>query len=594
MFKKILSVILVFVMVASLFVSCGDQLHNEEPISVTLNADGLAGYTIVYSDENNDGKEKAAAEKIKDAIASTLSLNLTVSEDSTEGDKVIAIATSESVALPGKREYLRLKDSAVVFYNGKITLAAGSDDTLDSAADYFISMLTPAETSVTLQNGITVVDGTYPSGYVTIDGIDIERYDIVYPEGCDLLTYYTAAALADHLRDVYDIKLDVKSDREVETVFEILIGDTNRILDVDVNVELLENQYVLCKDEAKVVMLGNSYMIAGGASALINKYMASVSAGNDVDITTLPKTAQVETFEWLEPESVIYMIGDGMGFQHIEAGKELRDMPVFFAQEFPYSIKVKTFSYSVDPLRAEDATDSAAAGTALATGYKTINGYLGLDHNGEPIMNIRELAHSKGVKTAVLTTDSLTGATPSAFLCHHNDRTDGDILQNQIDSLKAEGKVDYAVGDNTDRFTELAREALSTISKDGKPYFIMIEEAHIDKMSHNQDISTMPDKIVRFNDCIAYCTAFTVMHPDSILLITADHETGSLKKEGVIWNFMKPYHSNSVVPLFALGYDGLTDLIGTKRDIDNTSIPKYLAKVLYGVEDFGDQEFGKK
>lgn len=594
MLKKVLSAILVIVMTVTLLVSCADEPAIEQPIVVNLTAEGLAGYVIAYDAEN--AAVKAAAEKVRDAVSTALSLTLEVKENGAVGEekKVIAITTAESVSLPGMKEYLRLKDYAVAVYNEKVTLAAGSDAMLDSMADYFISMLAPSETPVTLGNSITVVEGAYPKGYVSIDGVDIERYDIVYPDGCDLLTYYTAVALSDYLADVYDIKVDVKSDKETETVYEILVGYTNRILDVDALVELGENQYVLCKDEAKVVMLGNSYMIAGGASALINKYMASVSAGNDVDITTLPKTAQVETFEWLAPKSVIFMIGDGMGFQHVESAKELRDMPVFFAEEFPYSIKVKTFSYSVDPLREADATDSAAAATALATGYKTINYTVGLDKDGNVLQNIRELAHSKGAKTGVLTTDSITGATPSGFLGHASERYAGDVLQEQIDTLLANGEVEYAVGEyDSDALPELTREAIATVCNGTDPYFIMIEEACIDKHSHNQNLSVVPDRVVRFNKSIAYCTVYTVMNPDSILIVTADHETGQLKKVNGIWNLNKSYHTNSVVPLYALGYDGLTELIGTKRDIDNTSIPKYLARVLYGVEDFGDQEFGK-
>lgn len=594
MFKKIFSIVLVLAICMPLFAACNDPADDVKPPQVVeLTAEGLADYKIVYLADGEDTSEKAAAEKISAAIASSLSVTLPVEANATvaEDGKAIIIYAAESVTASKDKAYLRVKDCAVAVENAKINVVAGSNEALDFAADNFISKLSA---STVLEQGVTVVEGTYPAGYVNIDGIALERYDIVYPKGCDLLTYYTAVALRDYLVDVYDIKLDVKSDREVETVYEILIGNTNRILDVDVKVELGENQYILFKDEAKVVMLGNSYMIAGGASALLNKYMAGVSAGNTVDITTLPRTAQVETFAWETPKSVIYMIGDGMGQNHIEATKELRDMPEFFAEQFPYITNIQTYSYSVLPLRETDATDSAAAGTALATGWKTLNSHLGVDIDSEPIQNIRELARSKGAKTAVLTTDAITGATPSAFICHHNSRFDTDILQEQIDTVVANGEIDFCWGDgDTDELTDLAREALSVISKDGDPFFIMIEEAHIDKESHNQNMSTMPDKVVRFNDCISYCTVFAVMRPDTMVIVTADHETGFLKKASGIWDFNKAYHSNSVVPLFVLGYEGITELIGTGRHIDNTAIPKFIAKVLYGVEDFGDQNFKK-
>ncbi len=427
-----------------------------------------------------------------------------------------------------------------------------------------------------------------------IKNVAITEFDIVYPEGADLLTYYTAVALSDYLADS-GIEVDVKSDAEEETTYEILIGDTNREIKVDDTVELGTNEYVICKDGNKVIMLGSSYMIAGGASAFVNEYMVPADGELDVNILNLPTTAEVQTYTWVEPESVIYMIGDGMGMKHIEATKDLREeMPVFFAETFPYFTRVKTFSYSVKPLNEADYTDSAAAGTALSCGYKTINSYLGLDHELNEIKNIRELAHEMGAKTAVLTTDHITGATPAAFLVHHNDRNDGEIIQDAIDALKDSGNVDYVLGTSDgeygDDLTECAREALSLISKDDSKFFIMIEEAYIDKESHNRNIDEMPDKVVRFNDCIAYCSVFSVIHGDVMVIVTADHETGGVSNSLDGWYIPLGSHTNTSVPIYCLGYEGLADLTSPKN-LDNTAISKFIAKVLYGVEDFGDQNF---
>jgi len=430
-----------------------------------------------------------------------------------------------------------------------------------------------------------------------IDNVAITEYDIVYAEGADLLHYYTAVALSDYFANL-GIEVEVKSDADKETKYEILVGDTNRVLDIDDTVALGENEYIICQDSSKVVLLGSSFMIAGGAYALINEYMVPAENELDVNITNLPEKAEIATYEWQTPESVIYMIGDGMGMKHIEATKELRpQMPVFFAETFPYFSRVKTFSYSVDPLREEEFTDSAAAGTALATGYKTINGYLGLDHELNEIKNLRELAHEKGVKTAVLTTDHITGATPSAFLVHHNDRNDGEIIQDAIDALMSEGLVEYCYGTSDDDYgdglTNEAREALSIISKDDSRFFIMIEEAYIDKESHARDMEDMPDKVIRFNDCIAYCSVFAVMHGDVMVLVTADHETGAVSQTLDGWYMAKGTHTNTSVPLYCLGFEGLADL-ATGKSIDNTNIAKFIAKTLYETEDFGDVDFGKE
>ena len=430
-----------------------------------------------------------------------------------------------------------------------------------------------------------------------IDNVSIEEYDIVYPEGADLLHYYTAVAFADYLAN-YGITVDVKSDADKATTYEILIGDTNRKTNVDDTVALGEKEYVICQDGTKVVMLGSSFMIAGGVYAFVNNYMTPAKGELDVNITNLPEKVEISTYAWEEPTSVIYMIGDGMGIKHVEAAKELRaeQMPVFFAETFPYFSRVKTFSYSVTPLREAEYTDSAAGGTALATGYKTINGYLGLDHEENEIKNLRELARENGAKTAVLTTDHITGATPSAFLVHHNDRGDGEIIQDAIDALNAAGQIEYCYGTSDDDYgdglTNEARKALSIISKDNSKFFIMIEEAYIDKKSHNKDMENMPDKMVRFNDCIAYCSIFAVIRGDVMVIITADHETGAVSKTIDGWYMAKPSHTNSSVPLYCLGYEGLSNLLSSKT-IDNTNIAKFIAKVLYDTEDFGDVNFGK-
>ncbi|MBE6626059.1 MAG: hypothetical protein E7628_02605 [Ruminococcaceae bacterium] len=450
---------------------------------------------------------------------------------------------------------------------------------------------TRVEDEVVGDNGDNVFD-------LYIDGISIDEYDIVYPAEADLLHYSTALAFADYLANL-GITVDVKSDADAATEYEILIGDTNRKISIDDTVVLGENEYIICQDGKKVVMLGSSFMIAGGVYAFVNEYMVPADGELDVNITNLPEEAEISTYVWETPTSVIYMIGDGMGMKHIEATKELRaeQMPVFFAETFPYFSRVKTFSYSVDPLREEEYTDSAAAGTALATGYKTINSYLGLDHELNEVKNLRELAYEKGVKTAVLTTDHITGATPSAFLVHHNDRNDGEIIQDAIDALMSEGLVEYCYGTSDDEYgdglTNEAREALSIISKDDSRFFIMIEEAYIDKESHARDMEDMPDKVVRFNECIAYCSVFAVIRGDVFVIVTADHETGGVSKSMEGWYMPRGTHTNTSVPLFCLGFEGLADL-ATGKTIDNTNIAKFIAKTLYGVEDFGDVNFGKE
>ena len=121
------------------------------------------------------------------------------------------------------------------------------------------------------------------------------------------------------------------------------------------------------------------------------------------------------------PKYVFYFIGDGMGLNQVVATQyylrsckgELGITPLGFAQ-FPYT-GIAT-SYSGD----SDVTDSAAGGTALATGHKTYNGAIGVDLNANPVTSIAEMAHRSGAKVGVATSVTLNHATPNSeknFAC---------------------------------------------------------------------------------------------------------------------------------------------------------------------------------
>ena len=125
------------------------------------------------------------------------------------------------------------------------------------------------------------------------------------------------------------------------------------------------------------------------------------------------------------------MIGDGMGFNHIKMAKN-GGMKEFYAEQFPNKGEAVTRSMTV--INGGDQwTDSAAAATALATGYKTINGKVGVDKNDNTLKNIRELADEKGAKTAVITTDVINGATPGGFLAHNAQRKVNNVNNPQIE-----------------------------------------------------------------------------------------------------------------------------------------------------------------
>lgn len=404
---------------------------------------------------------------------------------------------------------------------------------------------------------------------------EIDDFQIVIPENADLSTKYAAENLATMLSERAS-GVEIVTDSTREARFEILIGDTNRE-ESKTESELSNGQYLVFAKNKKIVIKGYGIYVGAGVHALVNEY--------DLKISDLPTEESPKNFVFPEKyDSVIFMIGDGMGENHIKMA-ERNGMPTFIARSFIATGKSVTRSQSVINKEAS-FTDSAASGTAMATGYKTLNDYIGVDPNGNPLQNIRELAFSLGAKTAVVTTDKITGATPSAYMCHNISRENTEELQSEIDALISDGKIDYVAGSVDNNLTSEVKNALSTLSKDASSFFIMIEEGQIDKRSHNKDQAGAIEMVKRFNDAIAYATQFTLCHPDTLLIVTADHETGKLtdsKYNEYGYLFHGYNHTNVDVPFFILGagasaYDGQT--------LENIELAKICASA-YTTEPFG-------
>ena len=422
-------------------------------------------------------------------------------------------------------------------------------------------------------------------GEITINGHSLADFKIVIPEEADLITEYAAENLALLVKEKTNVDLSIIRDSEEENECEILIGNTNRAMSAKFNGELADGEYLLFGKGSKIVCQGSGIYVGGACGELVNTHIASaLKSDSSAKVRSLSKTPEPVKFVFPEKyTSVIFMIGDGMGFQHVKMFERNKSM-TFVGNMFPVSAKSVTRSLSV--MKGEAGyTDSAASATAMATGFKTYNKYLGVDENGKTLLNLRELAHQIGAKTAVITTDVVTGATPSAYLCHHTSRHDTEILQAQIDALLANNEIDYLAANVDDELTNKVAEALSVISKDSS-FFIMIEEAMIDKTSEAQDIWGTVRNVTRFNDAIAYASQFVMCHPDVALIVTADHETGKLTPHSVLgpgFMFESYSHTNINVPVYALGA-GVSVLNGKK--LENTELAQFSAKA------FTEEAFG--
>ena len=128
------------------------------------------------------------------------------------------------------------------------------------------------------------------------------------------------------------------------------------------------------------------------------------------------------------PKNIILFIGDGMGLSQITATENVKRNLTL--KEFKNIGLATTYS------QGKYVTDSAAAGTALASGQKTGYHMLGVDADTkEPIENIIEFASKNKLSTGVVVTSSITDATPAAFLTHLDDRDKTEELVQQLAEL---------------------------------------------------------------------------------------------------------------------------------------------------------------
>ena len=318
-------------------------------------------------------------------------------------------------------------------------------------------------------------------------------------------------------------------------------------------------------------------------------------------------------------KNIILFIGDGMGEHHIE------NTLTYFALEKPNFFQGRSGSIATHSANSP-ITDSAAAATALATGHKVINREIAY-HNGENLTSISELALAAGKKVGVVTTDTLDGATPACFSSHAKDRGDSeDIAKGQSTSgiqllIGETGSGAYTTYapyfiENGYSFATSPEEML-TLSNSEKliatlpdvrseyndeykndyqlkdiitfaldflenenGYFLMIESAHIDKYSHNNDLIPALCETRSLFDCMSFL--YETVSNDTALILTADHETGGLIKAATKEDisddlYLFSSHTAADVPLFIKNFTYTCD--GTPQNTEIFHICKQLFKI---------------
>lgn len=269
-----------------------------------------------------------------------------------------------------------------------------------------------------------------------------------------------------------------------------------------------------------------------------------------------------------EVKNVILFIGDGMGPEQEKFGAIMKEEALSF-HNFPYKTEMDTDSYVSYGVLG--TTDSAAAATAMATGTLTINGRVGIDANSEePLTTIMDVAQTMGKRTGVITTEDLGGATPMGFSSHATARGKTKELLNgasvsginffgsdmtgnagmfkdegystihslsEYEDVKKKDKIycNLSIKANverddviSERFDEVVETALDFLSQDEDGFVLMAEGAHIDHGGHNNDINYMVEELLAFDEGVQAALKWAQGRTDTVVIVTADHETGAL------------------------------------------------------------------
>lgn len=281
-----------------------------------------------------------------------------------------------------------------------------------------------------------------------------------------------------------------------------------------------------------------------------------------------------------KPKNVIVLIGDGMGLgqieiaRHMEYGKD----GTLFLESLPNVALVRT--YPAD----KQVTDSAAAGTALATAVKTNNKSIGVNAKGEEVDSVLDDFQKMGKKVGVISTNTVTDATPAAFTASVSDRYKGQpeaarqMLKNEYDVLLGGGwkyfapkkqdgvdllskfeqkgytlvkdKEQLAAVKNADKLLGLfnrsymnykqdrddlnskepslelmTKMAIDVLQKDKDGFFLMVEGARIDHAAHAADIPGVWKEMMEFDRTVKQTWEWASERKDTLVLVLADHET---------------------------------------------------------------------
>jgi alkaline phosphatase len=329
--------------------------------------------------------------------------------------------------------------------------------------------------------------------------------------------------------------------------------------------------------------------------------------------------------------NIVLLIGDGMGFEQIRAAG-------MYANGITGSLSFEELPYkgSVNTLNARgELTDSAAGATAMAAGVKVDNAVISQQIPGDraELETILEVAKQLGASTGLVTTTTISHATPAAFGAHEPNRANSagiisDYLVGSrpnillggaqfVDSVTAVTAGYTVIEDATSLFSldtnietmvwgqfgetqmpyeldgvgefphlsESTETALDILDNDPDGFFLMIEGGRIDHAGHGNDLQRNIFETVEFAKTAQVVIDWAAGRTDTLIVVCADHETGGLRviNNNDVGNFPDVTwettgHTISDVPVFSWGVNA-QELSGA---IDNTDIYSVMYEAVTG------------
>ncbi len=310
------------------------------------------------------------------------------------------------------------------------------------------------------------------------------------------------------------------------------------------------------------------------------------------------------------PHNIILFIGDGMGTAHMSASHTMADTS--------HLARLSAGGFLSTQSADDYITDSAASATALATGIKTTNGTVSMTPAGDTLRTVLEAAEALGMSTGLVVTSSVTHATPACFASHVDQRSKHQEIARQIAGSEVDvlfgGGLGYFLpvgtgsslrhdemdliatlsethsitlmqedfnkiptdkpavallsrdemppaNQQTVTLARMTRKALEILRRNPRGFFLLVEGSQIDWAAHDNLFDPLVDEMLDFNDAVGVGLDFAEQDGETLVIVTADHETGGLSlldgsiTEGTVskYTFATTSHTGTMVPLLAFG-----------------------------------------